>query len=260
MNIANKARTAVRALREDGFQAMVSLIMSRLPFAWSAKFKWDANISTEVQFWDDYFRTKGGKWAETYAPRFDPDLPLQPRAAALLPAQTEVHILDVGAGPTTFLGKKCEGKRIEITAVDPLADKYDKILDKYNIHPLVRTQKLAAEDLREKFGANTFDLVFALNCIDHAYNPEKAIVHMIEVVKSGRYVLLQHRPHEAENENYSGLHQWNFASSAEGDFIISSRSSSVNMTKKYAELCTMTCEMVNEGKLGDWLVTRIRKK
>ena len=137
---------------------------------------------------------------------------------------------------------------------------YDKILDKYQIRPLIRTQKLAAETLRERFPANTFDLVFALNCIDHAYDPEQAILHMIEVVKSGRYVLLEHRPNEAVTENYSGLHQWNFSMSADGDFLISSRFSAVNMTRKHAALCAITCEIVNEGKGGEWLITRIQKK
>jgi SAM-dependent methyltransferase len=178
----------------------------------------------------------------------------------LLPPQTEVHILDVGAGPLTYLGKKYEGKHVNITAVDPLSDEYDRILDKYQIQPLVRTQKLAAEDLTKRFPSGTFDLVFARNCIDHAYNPKRAILQMIEVVKSGRYVLLEHRPNEAENENYSGLHQWNFSLSTNGDFLISSKFEKVNMTKKCLELCTITCEMVNEGRDGDWLITRIQKR
>jgi len=256
----DQARTAVRAFKEDGFQGVASLLMSRLPIPGIARSRWKAGIRSETRFWDNYFRTKGAEWADTYGLRFDPDLPLQPRPSALLPAQTEVQILDVGAGPLTYLGKRYEGKRLSITAVDPLAEEYDKILDKYQIRPLIRTQKLAAETLRERFPANTFDLVFALNCIDHAYDPEQAILHMIEVVKSGRYVLLEHRPNEAVTENYSGLHQWNFSMSADGDFLISSRFSAVNMTRKHAALCAITCEIVNEGKGGEWLITRIQKK
>ena len=52
--------------------------------------------------------TKGLQMGDNnYGKRFDPDLPLQPRPTDLLPPQTEVHILDVGAGPLTYLGKKC---------------------------------------------------------------------------------------------------------------------------------------------------------
>jgi hypothetical protein len=102
--------------------------------------------------------------------------------------------------------------------------------------------------------------VFARNCIDHAYNPESSILQMVDVVKTGRYVLLEHRPNEAETEGYSGLHQWNFSSSLEGDFLISSRSETVNMTKKYADVMQTSCEMLDEAKEGSWLITRIQKR
>lgn len=262
MSIFSKAQKAVNVFRADGFHGIVSILISKygLPIPQSTESRRKAGIKSEITFWDAYFRTKGLQWADTYGRRFEPDLPLQPRPAALLSPQTEVHILDVGAGPLTYLGKKHEGKHVNITAVDPLSDEYYKILDKYKIQPLVRTQKLAAEDLTKRFSSSTYDLVFARNCIDHAYNPERAILQMIDVVKSGRYVLLEHRPNEAENENYSGLHQWNFSLSANGDFLISSKCEKVNMTEKYAELCTITCEIVNEGKDGDWLITRIQKR
>jgi len=84
----------------------------------------------------------------------------------------------------TFLGKIYKGKRVTITAVDPLSDEYDRILDKNQIQPLVRTQKLAAENLTKRFPSSNFDLVFARNSIDHAYKPERAILQMINVVKS----------------------------------------------------------------------------
>ena len=83
----------------------------------------------------------------------------------------------------------------------------DKILKKHGIQPLVRTRKLAAEELTKAFPVNTYDLVFARNCIGHSYNPERAILEMINVVKRGRYVLLEHLPNEGKSENYQGLHQ-----------------------------------------------------
>jgi SAM-dependent methyltransferase len=216
------------------------------------------SLLSEIEFWDAYFRTKGLEWPDTYGVRLDPDFPLQPRPAALLPPRSEAHILDVGAGPLTYLGKTREGMRINITAVDPLAHEYDRILHKYQIIPIIRTQKLAAEELTKRFPSNTFDLVFARNCIDHTYDPERAIVQMIDVVKSGGYVLLEHRPNEATAQNYAGLHQWNFFLSANGDFLISSKSKQVNITEKYSKRCTITCEMVVD--VGDWLITRIQKR
>jgi SAM-dependent methyltransferase len=263
MNILRKARSAFEILGEkDSFHRILSILRSQygLPIPQSAYSKWKAEIESELGFWDSYFRTKGLQWADTYGVRFDPDLPLQSRPTALIPRSlTEVHILDVGAGPLTYLGKKCAGKQLCITAVDPLADEYDRILDKYQVQPLIRTKRLVAEDLTKEFPSNTFDLVFARNCIDHAYNPERAILQMIEVVKKGSYVLLEHRANEADNENYQGLHQWNFSISTNGDFWISSKSKELNMTTKYAAICTITCEMIDEGLADAWLITRIQK-
>jgi SAM-dependent methyltransferase len=193
---------------------------------------------------------------DDYRNKLDPDFPLQPRPAALLPPERDVHILDVGAGPLTYLGKKASGKQLRITAVDPLADEYDKILHKYGVQPLIRTQRLEAEGLTKRFSSNTFDLCVACNCLDHSYNPERAVLQMIDVVKKGRYVLLEHFRNEGERQNYSGLHQWNFDLSPVGDFLIRSKSSVTNMTQKYADQCTIYCELIDDY----WLVTRILKK
>lgn len=264
MSILRKARTAVKVFRKGGFDGIVSILNKYgLPIPRSAQSRWKTAMELEVQFWDAYLCTKGLQWGGGgFKARLNPDLPLQPRLAALLPPQTEIHILDVGAGPLTHVGKVYEGKRVNITAVDPLADEYDRLLNKHQIQPLVRTQKLVAEDLTKRFPSSIYDLVFARNCIDHACNPERAIVQMIDVVKSGRYVLLEHRPNEANNESYTGFHQWNFSMSANGEFLISSKFKKVNMTKKYAERCIITCEMVIERKDRDWLmlITRIQKR
>jgi SAM-dependent methyltransferase len=258
MNILRKARTAFKVFREDGPSSVFSILKSKYrPL--SAKSKWKKGIKSEIGFWDDFFRTKGLKWPDDYFARFNPDLPLQARVVGLLPMdQSEVNILDVGAGPLTFLGKKCQGKQINITAVDPLAEEYTRILEKYKIKPIIRTQRLEAEELTKRFQSNTYDLVFAKNCLDHSYDPEKAILQMIDVVKSGRYVLLEHIPSAAERAKYSGLHQWNFSLSTDGDFLINSAFTEINMTRKYAALCKMESELVKEDE--DWLIVRIHKR
>lgn len=258
MNLFQKAK---KAYNENGLQMSLLILGSRFGLVpQNSKTKWKLGIKSEIRFWDSYFRTKGLQWSDTYKERFDTELPMQPRPAELLAGMpSEVHILDVGAGPLTFLGKKSGDKKIQITAIDPLADEYDKILKKYDVHPPVRTRCLSAEDIKKEFSSDSFDLAVARNCIDHAYNPEIAICNMIDVVKSGSYVLLEHRENEAENENWEGLHQWNFSVNKDGDFMISSKTEEVNMTKKYADTCTITCEIVNDGPDGDWLVTRILK-
>jgi SAM-dependent methyltransferase len=262
MSFHHKIQSALKVLASDGFSGIAAVLRSkyRLPIPQSSKSKWEASIRTEVAFWDDYFRTNGGQWADGLRSRLDPELPLQPRVGALIPADMVPQILDVGAGPLTCLGKKHEGQKVDITAVDPLADEYDRILEKYNIHPPIRTSKLAAEVLTTRFSPNSFNLAYARNCLDHSYNPEKAILQLIEVVKPGRYVLLEHFQDQADHAEYAGLHQWNFRMSADGDFLICSKHKTVNMTRKYTSLCEIACEIINEGAEGDWLITRIRKR
>jgi len=264
MKILKKFQSAINVLsQKDGLHRILVILRDQysLPIPQSSRSRWKAGIDSEINFWDSYFRTKGLKWSDDYQSRFDPELPLQARVASLLPAAlSEVNILDVGAGPLTYLGKKLHGKNINISAVDPLADEYDKILKKYKINPLIHTKKCDAEKLEKVFPRNAFDLVFARNCIDHSYCPEKAIISMINILKKNCYVLLEHIPNEAENENYKGLHQWNFSRSNNGDFLISSKLGEVNMTRKYADLCDISCEIIDEGGNGAWLITKILKK
>ena len=232
---------------------MLSEFFGRLRNKW----KWKYSKKSELNFWDSYFRTEGLQWKDNYKLRFNPDFPLQDRPGELLPLhKEEVVVLDVGAGPMTYLGKKHPNKKLLITAVDPLAEEYDKILEKYDITPLVKTEKLDAEKLTERFSENSFDLVFARNCIDHSYDPEEAILQMIKVVKKGCYVLMEHRENEAINENYRGFHQWNFSLAEDGNFLISSKKTKVNFSKKYKEICNVDCEL---DTVEDWLITRIIK-
>lgn len=222
------------------------------------KLRWHLAHKSEIDFWDRYFKTGGLEWKEAYPLKFKPDFPLQKEISVLLPkGKKEVRILDVGAGPLTYLGKVHKDISISIDAVDPLADEYDRLLKKYNIVPPVRTKYGSAENLSELFCENHYDLVFARNCIDHSYNAEKAILEMLKVVKHDCFVLLAHIPNEAENENYKGLHQWNF-DVKNGDFVISSKKSCTNFTKKYADICVVTCSILNIDNV-DWLYTSILK-
>jgi SAM-dependent methyltransferase len=219
---------------------------------------WQREVPSEIAFWDDYIRTKGKSYGDTMLADhyLNPDLPLQDDVAELLPGGEESYLLlDVGAGPFTFLGKRHERFQFKIIAVDPLADAYAQSMTKYSITPLVRTEKLEAECLTERFKENTFDLAFARNCLDHSYDPEKAIIQMLKVVKPNHYVLLKHIPNVAESERNWGLHQWNFREKS-GDFIIASKWRSVNMTQKYKRICSIEC-LYDDQK---WLITRIRKK
>jgi ubiquinone/menaquinone biosynthesis C-methylase UbiE len=252
-----KTKTALLKIKQLGVIGFLIFIVEekfKIRLSLNSKLRWNYSKISEINFWDSYFKTKGLQWTTGYNQRLDPSFLLQEEIVKMLPENKDpVNILDVGAGPLTYLGKKYADLMINITAVDPLADDYDKLLSKYNITPIIRTVKVAAEELSKKFPSNSFDMVFARNCIDHSYSPEKAILEMINVVKENSYILMIHKPNEAINENYLGLHQWNFSSE-----IISTKNKFLNFSQKYKRICEISCN-VNVGEDGEWLNTKIRK-
>ena len=104
-------------------------------------------LRREVKFWRRWLATGGLEWPEEYIYRFDPNAnvrdPVLCRLLAVLPGRT-VDILDVGAGPTSMVGHRFPGKRIALTAVDPLAGEYDDLLREGGIN------SASAYDTRER--------------------------------------------------------------------------------------------------------------
>jgi SAM-dependent methyltransferase len=180
---------------------------------------WKANLPSEVAFWDKWIENKGGMYSNDFKKCIDPDLELQPEISLFVTSE-QTKLLDVGAGPLTVLGKKWKGRKLNITAVDPLGDEYARLLKKYNVTPIVQTQQLCAEQLTEMFQPNFFDISHAANCLDHSYDPVLAIEQMLMVTREGGVVILRHEFNEGSNELYRGLHQWNF-NERNGDFVVS---------------------------------------
>lgn len=182
-------------------------------------------------------RTRGAFWRNEYASRLRLDAALDEEAASLLPvgvAAGRIRILDVGSGPISGLGVTHNGKHLDVTAADPLAGAYQRMYVEFKVAPPIPVTLAFAEDLTAFFEKDKFDLVVCQNALDHTFDPWRALRQMIEVSKPGGFVLLRHARNEAENECYSGLHQWNLDASPDGDFIIWNKHSSVNVTQNLA--------------------------
>ena len=174
---------------------------------------WERELPTEVAFWEMWLRTRGHEWPWDFDRRLDPDAPLQePELLAFLDERprARARILDVGAGPLTWLGKSHPRTAIELLAVDPLADQYDRLLAANGIEPPVRTQACRGEELASRFPARSFDAVHARNALDHAADPMAIIAAMVAITRQDGVVVLRHHEKEAERERYEELHQWNF--------------------------------------------------
>ena len=176
---------------------------------------WRMRKSDEVGFWAAWLTGGPGteKWAADREVRLDPETEIRdPLVRAELernPAE-EISILDVGAGPVTWLGYRYPGKTLTIVPVDPLADEYNRLLDDAGLDPPVRTIRVAGEALLQLFGSRRFDIAFATNSLDHSADPFTIISNMVDVVRPGGVVILKHGRNEGERTGYGGLHQWNF--------------------------------------------------
>jgi SAM-dependent methyltransferase len=176
----------------------------------------------EVDFWAAWLETKGSRWPEDFARRVAPDPLIEdPLVTAWLDGleQQDVRIIDVGAGPVTKLGVRYPGKHVTVVPVDPLAVQYEKLLKRYGIVPPVATVEAHGEELLRHFPSRSFDVAYAVNSLDHSYDPLRIVVNMVELISRDGVVLLRHAQNEGEHQRYCGLHQWNFDADG-GDLVV----------------------------------------
>jgi glycosyltransferase involved in cell wall biosynthesis len=192
----------------------------------------------EMAFWANYLATKGSDWPGDYAHRFDPNADVADSVLCdrleNIPGST-VELLDVGAGPVTQIGYTLRGRKLRITAVDPLADAYNRLLDAHGLMPPVRTISGSGERLVEQFGKDRFDVAYARNSVDHSPDPIRVIEQMLCVVTRGGMVILRHYRNEGENAAYEGLHQWNFDVNPSGRLLLWNRTSAHDLTEEFAD-------------------------
>ena len=184
--------------------------------------RWEDGLDSEVRFWRAYLRDNlepGGPGHYRVDPAWslEEDAVLAPVVAGL--DGDRVRILDVGAGPLTVLGKRFPGKAVEIAAIDPLAEAYDRLLAEAGVEPLVRTRAGHGEQVAELFAAGSFDVAYSSNALDHGYDPAAAIAAMVAVVRPGGAVVLRHARNEGETQRYLGLHQWNL-DARDGELVV----------------------------------------
>lgn len=233
--------------------------------------EWLGGLGEEIEFWNEVISTGGGDWAADFEFRLsakNQDVNALNTFRGMWDFVREcpeqgVKVLDVGSGPLTILGHKGgpSGKKIHLTACDPLANAYNALLDKHNIDPPTKTIFADGENLAEFFEANSFDAVCMRNALDHSYNPMLIILQMMRVIKVGGAIFLSHFENEAENENYIGLHQWNITNE-EQDMIIwnkNYRFSIAELLAGYASVSVSRSETDEGQGKQPWIWVQIEK-
>jgi SAM-dependent methyltransferase len=266
---SQRSATATRPTGADSSQQSRSLALLRslrgvLRRRYRARLSharvWERELPTEVDFWAWYVRTSGGDFPEEFRQRLDPqsllDDPLVADRVALI-ARDPVRILDVGAGPMTSLGKTHPQRKLQITAVDPLAEEYSKLLEAAAVTPPVPTLACRGEELTTRFAPASFDVIYARNSLDHSEHPMKIIESMLRLLAPNGFIALRHYRNEGEHMTYEELHQWNFEL-REGELQLWSTREQHNVTAELAGRATLECWQHPGSYHADWIAAVIR--
>lgn len=167
---------------------------------------WERALDDELGFWR--WSLEQGHFTE----RLDRNRLLQPELAGLLeqcaPSADEALVIDVGSGPLTTVGSRWTHP-LRVIAIDPLADRYNALMDKLGVVPPVRPVRGSAESLSSTVAEASADLLVMNNALDHSFEPLQCVLNLVTAARPGCFVYLNHFANEAERENYRGLHQWN---------------------------------------------------
>lgn len=187
---------------------------------------WRVALADEVRFWDRYLATGGADWPEEYAARTAPSPPMHPRLQAVVDEVAEpgrpVRLVDVGSGPLTAVGVST-GPPATLVAVDPLADRYDRLYRRHRLTPRVRPVVGRAEDLLAVVPAGGADVVVCRNALDHTADARRALDQFLAVVRPGGCVVLEHAEREGDRRGYRDLHQWDLWTDDDGHLWLGGR-------------------------------------
>ena len=216
--------------------------------------QWAEALPSEIAFWKGLFEKNSyePRFVDLFHERIEKDIPFQFEHFVHQEAGSTIRVLDVGAGPLSHVGTISKFN-VVVTAIDPLADEYDRLWSDLKKKPRIQTIKGEAEDLDQLFTEKSFDFAYSRNALDHSYDPVLAIGKIISLVKYS--IRLVGSVNEGEKGNYEGLHQWNFQPSKEGnDLIVWNKKTSISLKEKFGSLIDINASG------DDWFTCNINIK
>lgn len=119
-----------------------------------------------------------------------------------------LEALEIGSGPNSNLSYWVDNNTIKVTAIDPLADAYKRIMKKLKYKYPIAPIKLKGEGLLKRFKKESFHLVFAQNSLDHAENPLKCFENGYHLLKKGGLFFVCSNIKEGSRKSWSGMHKY----------------------------------------------------
>lgn len=211
---------------------------------------WSNNLSNEVAFWDRWCKTKGELWPDDYLFRLNQNNELQEKFKPYI--KEDSKILDCGSGMFSVLGRNLYGKKLDITCIDALAREFNIIRQNNSIPDIDNVLNMDIESISKCMYPDIFDFVHAQNCLDHSFDPVLCFNNMLLVCKPGGFIYTHHEINEGKNENYDGLHQWNFYDN-DGFCVSNKEGIEINISELFIEHEQET--IINRG----WITFIIKK-
>src|SRR5687768_2229931 len=141
---------------------------------------WADSLDHEIGFW----RRRISRDPEAFQRRYERPSPtneLLPGLVDLLGAERP-SLLDVGSGPApVVIGRY--SKPVEISACDPLAGGYQRLLEESHVTSPLKLSTVDGERLVEHFGLDRFDITHIQNALDHSYRPVEVVQNMLGCTK-----------------------------------------------------------------------------
>jgi ubiquinone/menaquinone biosynthesis C-methylase UbiE len=193
-----------KRIRQDSYPWKILLASYR--FAKKLTFRPDYN--SEYAFWDNALP---GAWKEFSSrdawEKIVPSSLIRYIVDKREHGESNLKLLEIGSGPVSILAWLADQRLCEVVAVDPLAEAYNGILSKHNYSYPIRPVEGHGEKLLKLFAANSFDIVYASNALDHAGSPKLCLDNMYQVVKDNGIIVLEGHTNEGTRAEWLGLHK-----------------------------------------------------
>ncbi len=195
----------------------------------------EPDLSSEKFFWARLFHERMTK--QGYVSREEKKLHfISPSGQAIIQTLNELkkkfneplRLVDIGPGPFSefYIAGLSDRSDLEIVSVDPLADFYRKLHDRYKTNYNIKCVAGYGENLYNYFEKETFHLAYAQNSIDHSQNPVLFVNNMYDLVKPGGYLILDGHIKIGSVDGWTGLHKWDIEVKG-NDLLLTNRSKTI---------------------------------
>jgi SAM-dependent methyltransferase len=162
-----------------------------------------ADFQSELDWWETYLGSSPAELFDAVARRDAfPHFVLEH-----VDGDHRLTTLELGSGPFSLLAWGAERGRLDVTAIDPLAEDYGLLLSRYAVQWPVVPQPGCGESLPDGVRARSFDLVYTSNAIDHTQSPGLCVQELVSAVKPGGLIVFEGFCKEGTAAEWVGLHQ-----------------------------------------------------